>query len=314
MWGYHGANNKTRLDIADTALSSRSSTLPKIYYLSTSSTHPAITITSTSTIATTPHHSTPHLHPRTRTSPMPGAPACQLVSNEGVLHHHHHHHHHNHHHHHHHHHQQQQQQQQQAYLLYRATCSLAEEKGGGGGGGGGAGSSSIAIGPPRHSRHHHHHNLRRSCWAACWALYAALALVLSLSLSAEPCLAEDASAIRCPVCTEERLAGCRSVPEGCEETVREPGCGCCPTCALQRGAHCGVYTPRCGTGLRCYPARNADRPLHSLMHGQGVCTDEREVEERIAESVCIQLMRELLNDLAEQTSADSVLATLLKQH
>ncbi|XP_023810913.1 insulin-like growth factor-binding protein 4 isoform X1 [Oryzias latipes] len=88
-------------------------------------------------------------------------------------------------------------------------------------------------------------------------------------------------AIRCPVCSEERLASCR-LPDGCTETVREPGCGCCPTCALPKGAHCGVYSPRCGAGLRCYPARGVERPLHSLMHGQGVCTDEREVEENSA--------------------------------
>lgn len=89
-------------------------------------------------------------------------------------------------------------------------------------------------------------------------------------------------AIRCPLCSEERLAGCL-LPEGCEETVREPGCGCCPTCALPRGTHCGVYSPRCGTGLRCYPPRGVERPLHLLMHGQGVCTDEREVEENSGE-------------------------------
>uniref|UniRef100_A0A3B5QR00 Insulin-like growth factor-binding protein 4 n=1 Tax=Xiphophorus maculatus TaxID=8083 RepID=A0A3B5QR00_XIPMA len=83
-------------------------------------------------------------------------------------------------------------------------------------------------------------------------------------------------AIRCPVCSDERLASCR-LPESCEETVREPGCGCCPTCALPKGAHCGVYSPRCGTGLRCYPPRGVERPLHSLMHGQGICTDEREI-------------------------------------
>lgn len=95
------------------------------------------------------------------------------------------------------------------------------------------------------------------------------------------CLSDQA--IRCPVCSEERLASCR-LPEGCEETVREPGCGCCPTCALPKGAHCGVYSPRCGTGLRCYPPRGVERPLHSLMHGQGVCTDEREVEENSGEN------------------------------
>ncbi|XP_054865922.1 insulin-like growth factor-binding protein 4 isoform X2 [Amphiprion ocellaris] len=106
---------------------------------------------------------------------------------------------------------------------------------------------------------------------SCWGLWVFGALSL-----AALCLSDQA--IRCPVCSEERLASCR-LPEGCEETVKEPGCGCCPTCALPRGAHCGVYSPRCGTGLRCYPPRGVERPLHSLMHGQGVCTDEREVEE-----------------------------------
>lgn len=110
-----------------------------------------------------------------------------------------------------------------------------------------------------------------SCWSF-WALGA-------LSLAAL-CLSDQA--IRCPVCSEERLASCR-LPEGCEETVREPGCGCCPTCALPKGAHCGVYSPRCGTGLRCYPPRGVERPLHLLMNGQGVCTDEREVEENSGE-------------------------------
>lgn len=107
----------------------------------------------------------------------------------------------------------------------------------------------------------------------------AVALVSSLVAL---CLSDQA--IRCPLCSEERLARCR-LPEGCEETVREPGCGCCPTCALAKGAHCGVYSPRCGTGLRCYPPRGVERPLHSLMHGQGVCTDEREVEDNSGERV-----------------------------
>lgn len=104
-----------------------------------------------------------------------------------------------------------------------------------------------------------------------WGLWVFSALFL-----AALCLSDQA--IRCPVCSEERLASCR-LPEGCEETVREPGCGCCPACALPKGAHCGVYSPRCATGLRCYPPRGVERPLHSLMHGQGFCTDEREVED-----------------------------------
>ncbi|XP_021412801.1 insulin-like growth factor-binding protein 4 isoform X2 [Oncorhynchus mykiss] len=109
----------------------------------------------------------------------------------------------------------------------------------------------------------------------CWGLWAVGALSL-----ATLCLTEEA--IRCPVCSEERLASCQLPDGSCEETVREAGCGCCPTCALAKGVHCGVYSPRCGTGLRCYPPRNVERPLHSLMHGQGVCTDERDVEENSA--------------------------------
>uniref|UniRef100_A0A3Q3IRC8 Insulin-like growth factor-binding protein 4 n=1 Tax=Monopterus albus TaxID=43700 RepID=A0A3Q3IRC8_MONAL len=106
-----------------------------------------------------------------------------------------------------------------------------------------------------------------------------------LDLSTRLLPLDSDQAIRCPVCSEERLASCR-LPEDCEETVREPGCGWCPPCALSKGAHCGVYSPRCGTGLRCYPPRGVEKPLHLLMHGQGVCIDEREVEEN-SES-CLQ--------------------------
>lgn len=84
-------------------------------------------------------------------------------------------------------------------------------------------------------------------------------------------------AIQCPPCSEEKLARCRA-PVGCEELVQEPGCGCCATCALARGMPCGVYTARCGSGLRCYPPRGVEKPLHTLMHGQGVCMDLSEVE------------------------------------
>lgn len=108
-----------------------------------------------------------------------------------------------------------------------------------------------------------------------WGLWAFATLMLVAM-----CLSDQA--IRCPVCSEERLASCQ-LPENCDETVREPGCGCCPTCALPKGAHCGVYSPRCGTGLRCYPPQGIERPLHSLMHGQGMCTDERELEDNSGE-------------------------------
>lgn len=100
-------------------------------------------------------------------------------------------------------------------------------------------------------------------------------LLLLLAAAAGPAGGEEA--IQCPPCSEERLARCKA-PQGCAELVREPGCGCCATCALGRGTACGVYTARCGAGLRCYPPRGVPRPLHTLMHGQGICTDLADVE------------------------------------
>lgn len=103
-----------------------------------------------------------------------------------------------------------------------------------------------------------------------------LPVVLALlAAAARPGSGEEA--IQCPPCSEERLARCKA-PQGCTELVREPGCGCCATCALPRGTACGVYTARCGAGLRCYPPRGEPRPLRTLMHGQGICTDLADVE------------------------------------
>uniref|UniRef100_A0A674GQT2 Insulin like growth factor binding protein 4 n=1 Tax=Taeniopygia guttata TaxID=59729 RepID=A0A674GQT2_TAEGU len=103
-----------------------------------------------------------------------------------------------------------------------------------------------------------------------------LPVVLALlAAAARPGSGEEA--IQCPPCSEERLARCKA-PQGCAELVREPGCGCCATCALPRGTACGVYTARCGAGLRCYPPRGEPRPLRTLMHGQGICTDLADVE------------------------------------
>ncbi|XP_059526938.1 insulin-like growth factor-binding protein 4 [Myotis daubentonii] len=104
-----------------------------------------------------------------------------------------------------------------------------------------------------------------------------LCLVAALLLAAWPGPSLGDEAIHCPTCSEEKLARCRP-PVGCEELVREPGCGCCATCALGKGMPCGVYTPRCGSGLRCYPPRGVEKPLHTLMHGQGVCMEQAEIE------------------------------------
>ncbi|XP_075385059.1 insulin-like growth factor-binding protein 2 [Tenrec ecaudatus] len=80
---------------------------------------------------------------------------------------------------------------------------------------------------------------------------------------------------RCPPCPPERLAACGPPPtvagEPCAELVREPGCGCCSVCARLEGEACGVYTPRCALGLRCYPNPGSELPLQALVQGEGLC-------------------------------------------
>lgn len=100
-------------------------------------------------------------------------------------------------------------------------------------------------------------------------------LILSASLAGAS-LAE--MVFRCPGCTAERQAQCPKLTETCAEIVREPGCGCCPVCARQEGEMCGVYTPRCATGLRCYPTPNSELPLEQLVQGQGQCRRKVDTE------------------------------------
>lgn len=85
-------------------------------------------------------------------------------------------------------------------------------------------------------------------------------------------------AFRCPSCTAERLAACPKVTALCPEIVRELGCGCCPVCARQEGEFCGVYTPRCSSGLRCYPSAEAELPLQQLIQGLGRCGQKVDLE------------------------------------
>lgn len=100
-------------------------------------------------------------------------------------------------------------------------------------------------------------------------------LIISVSLAGAS-LAE--MVFRCPGCTAERQALCPKLTETCAEIVREPGCGCCPVCARQEGETCGVYTPRCATGLRCYPTPNSELPLEQLVQGQGQCRRKVDTE------------------------------------
>ncbi|XP_025919727.1 insulin-like growth factor-binding protein 1 [Apteryx mantelli] len=76
---------------------------------------------------------------------------------------------------------------------------------------------------------------------------------------------------RCAPCTPEKLALCPPVAAGCPETARQPGCGCCQTCALGPGQPCGVYTARCARGLRCRVPPEQPGPLRALLRGQGAC-------------------------------------------
>ncbi|XP_060683759.1 insulin-like growth factor-binding protein 2 [Hemiscyllium ocellatum] len=101
-----------------------------------------------------------------------------------------------------------------------------------------------------------------------------LPLLVSLGLGL---LLADEVAFRCPPCGLEQLSGCPT-PAGCRETVREPGCGCCWSCARALGEPCGVYTPRCGAGLRCYPRTDTEYPLQDLVQGQGLCGRRRDLE------------------------------------
>lgn len=96
-------------------------------------------------------------------------------------------------------------------------------------------------------------------------LTAALATFARLSGAAGPL-------VRCEACDTGALLLCKPLPQDCVERVREPGCGCCMTCALGEGQACGVYTARCGSGLTCQHQPEERRPLQALLDGRGVCS------------------------------------------
>lgn len=114
----------------------------------------------------------------------------------------------------------------------------------------------------------------------CPALWAATLTALAL-LRGPPAARAGAGAagagpvVRCEPCDARALAQCAPPPPApaCAELVREPGCGCCLTCALREGQACGVYTERCGAGLRCHPRPGEPRPLQALLDGRGLCAN-----------------------------------------
>lgn len=103
-------------------------------------------------------------------------------------------------------------------------------------------------------------------------LVAVAALVCVAVVRASPVVGPEP--IRCAPCMQEMLNGCPAVPADCKQVLREPGCGCCMACALEKGASCGVHTAHCGEGLRCTPRPDEARPLQALTRGQGLCTED----------------------------------------
>ncbi|XP_041698189.1 insulin-like growth factor-binding protein 1 isoform X1 [Coregonus clupeaformis] len=103
-----------------------------------------------------------------------------------------------------------------------------------------------------------------------------LSLLTSLALSS-PVVGPEP--IRCAPCTQEKLDECPAISPDCKQVLREPGCGCCLACALEKGASCGVYTAHCAEGLKCSPRPGDPRPLHSLTRGQAICTEDQGQEE-----------------------------------
>ncbi|XP_047224789.1 insulin-like growth factor-binding protein 1 [Girardinichthys multiradiatus] len=102
---------------------------------------------------------------------------------------------------------------------------------------------------------------------------AAVALAVVTLGGSSPVLGPEP--IRCAPCTHQKLNDCPAVPADCKQVVREPGCGCCMACALEKGVSCGVHTAHCGEGLRCTPRLGETRPLLALTRGQGVCTEDK---------------------------------------
>ncbi|NXP55690.1 IBP1 protein, partial [Heliornis fulica] len=103
----------------------------------------------------------------------------------------------------------------------------------------------------------------RRCRLPALLLPALLGCRLAAGLALQP--------VHCAPCTPEKLGLCPPVAPGCPETARQPGCGCCQTCALGPGQPCGIYTARCRQGLRCRVPGGEPRPLSALIQGRGTC-------------------------------------------
>ncbi|XP_072297670.1 insulin-like growth factor-binding protein 3 isoform X1 [Eucyclogobius newberryi] len=98
-------------------------------------------------------------------------------------------------------------------------------------------------------------------------------LVISFLASFPRRSSAAAPVIRCEPCDAVARLLCKPLPKDCTERVREPGCGCCMTCALSFGQPCGVYSGKCGTGLSCQAQPGETKPLQALLEGRGVCAN-----------------------------------------
>ncbi|XP_065269729.1 insulin-like growth factor-binding protein 5 [Emys orbicularis] len=117
------------------------------------------------------------------------------------------------------------------------------------------------------------------------------------------------SFVHCEPCDEKALSMCPPSPAGCE-LVKEPGCGCCMTCALAEGQSCGVYTERCAQGLRCLPRQGEEKPLHALLHGRGLCLNEKSYREQAKlERESREHEEPTTSEMAEETYSPKVIRT-----
>ncbi|CAF95568.1 unnamed protein product, partial [Tetraodon nigroviridis] len=131
-------------------------------------------------------------------------------------------------------------------------------------------------------------------------LAAALATFARLAAPAGPL-------VRCEPCDPGALLLCKPLPKDCAERVREPGCGCCLTCALGEGQACGVYTARCGSGLSCQQRPGESRPLQALLEGRGLCSG---AAARTLSDVLLQARRQDTNQVDEGAANSSLSASL----
>uniref|UniRef100_A0A8C2WLT0 Insulin like growth factor binding protein 3 n=1 Tax=Cyclopterus lumpus TaxID=8103 RepID=A0A8C2WLT0_CYCLU len=103
--------------------------------------------------------------------------------------------------------------------------------------------------------------------------FASLCVTLLLSASFTRRSGAVGPVVRCEPCDVVARLLCKPLPRDCAERVREPGCGCCPSCALSFGQPCGVYSGRCGVALTCQHQPGETKPLQALLEGRGICAN-----------------------------------------